>query len=132
MKPMPQTQCAQISNFDEAQITELRQRGVTVTKAYLGDFGYTTQDQTDLVCDAINDLMHDTSDWTPIIWDQLEPETQHQLMLLAADSDTFMEKARLPSGMGHEERINCIIGLSEDCELCGDNQPTDDQVPPRS
>lgn len=130
---MPQTQYALISNFDEELMAELRHRGITVTKAYLGDWGYTTDEQIDFVVDAINDLMHDPSDWTPIIWDKLEPEAQHQLMLIAADSDTFMEKARLPAGYGYEDRINCILDRShEHMAPCDRQQPSDAQAPPQS
>ena len=123
---MPDHEYALISNFDEELIAELRQRGITVTKAYLGDWGYTTDEQIEYVVDAINNLMHDPPNWTPIIWDQIEPEAQHQLMLIAADSDTFMEKARLPAGYGYEDRINCILGLGEECASVDDGEPTDD------
>ena len=120
---MPQTEHALISNFDEELIVELRQRGVTVTKAYLGDWGYTTDEHIDYVVDAINNLMHDPPNWTPIIWDQIKPEAQRELMLMVADSDTFMEKWRLPANYGYEERINRILGL---CSSGNDDQPTDD------
>ena len=129
---MPQTEYALISNFDEELIPELRKRGITVTKAYLGDWGYTTDEQIDYVVEAINNLMHDPANWTPIIWDQLEPEAQRQLMLLAADSDTFMEKARLPAGYGYEDQINRILGLCQERASGEDDRSIEDQAPPQT
>ena len=52
-----------------------------MTKAYLGDWGYTTDEQIDYVVDSINELMQDTPNWTPIVWDGLSPEIQQKLML---------------------------------------------------
>ena len=108
------TDCALITNPTEALLSELRNRGYTVTKAYLGDWGYTTDEQIEYVVDAINNLMHDPPNWTPIIWDQLEPEAQREFMLMAADSDTFMEKGRLMTDWIYEEQINCILNLEHD------------------
>ena len=120
---MPDHEHILISDPPEYLLTELRKRGHTVTKAYLGDLGYTTDDHIELVCEAIDELMSESQEWTPIIWDQLDPEVQRELMLMAADSDTFMEKWRLPTNYGYEERINRILGL---CSPGNDDQPTDD------
>ncbi len=103
-----------ISDPPEYLLTELRKRGHTVTKAYLGDLGYTTDDHIELVCEAIDGLMSESHDWTPIVWDQLDPEAQRELMLMAADSDTFMEKGKLMKDWVYEEQINCILDLAHD------------------
>ena len=126
---MPSHEHALITNPSENLMTELRQRGVDIANAYLGEFGYTTEDQTDLVCDAVNDLMSAIQEWNPIVWHQLEPDAQRELMLMAADSDTFMEKARLPAGYGYEDRINRFLGLCEQRDSCTREQPTESQVP---
>ena len=109
---MPRPTYALIKNPTEPFLAELRQRGYTVINAYLGDLGYTTDDHIELVCEAIDELMTESQEWVPIIWDQLEPEAQRELMLMAADSDTFMEKGRLMTDWVYEERINCILDLA--------------------
>lgn len=111
---MPDHEYILVQDPPEYLLDELRKRGFDVTKAYLGIFGYTTDHQTDLVCHAVNNLMRDTPDWTPIDWNQLEPDAQRNLMLMAADSDTFMEKGRLMTDWVYEEQINCILDLSHD------------------
>lgn len=111
---MPDHEYVLIQDPPEYLYKELKKRGFTVTKAYLGDLGYTTDNHIELVCEAIDDLMSESQEWTPIIWNQLDPDVQRELMLLAADSDTFMEKGRLMTGWVYEERINCILGLVHD------------------
>ena len=124
---MPQSEYALIHNPDAVLLDELRQRGYQISTAYMGDLGYTTSDQTADVCDAINDLMRDTVDWNPINWETLTPYVHRRLMHLAADSDTFMEKGRLPSGFDYEEDINCILDLSHDHTS---SHVTDTNLPP--
>lgn len=104
--------------------TELKKRGFTITKAYLGDLGYTTDDHIELVCEAIDELMSESQEWTPIVWDQLKPDAQRELMLMAADSDTFMEKGRLMTDWVYEDRINCILDLAHDHITPCDKQTT--------
>ena len=94
--------------------SELRQRGITVTRAYLEHLGYTADDHIELVCEAIDELMIESQEWTPIVWDQLDPDAQQKLMLMAADSGTFMEKGRLMTDWIYEEQINCILDLAHD------------------
>ena len=112
---------------------ELKKRGFKVTEAYLGDLGYTTDDHIELACDAIDELMSESQEWTPIVWNQLEPDAQRKLMLMAADSDTFMEKGRLMRDWVYEEQINCILDLGHDhITPCHKQQSTEDQVPHQS
>ena len=111
---MPNHEYVLIQDPPEYLQTELSKRGFTVTRAYLGDLGYTTDDHIELVCEAIDDLMSESRDWTPIVWDEIEPEAQRELMLMAADSDTFMEKGRLMTDWIYEEQINCILNLEHD------------------
>ncbi len=101
---------ALLFNYDDALLDELRQRGVCVSRAYLGDLGYTTEEHSESVCDAINDMMADDADWSLIVWDDLSDEAQTRLMLMAADSDSFGEKGRLPSGWGYEDRVREVLG----------------------
>ena len=118
-----------LTNPPEYLLAEFRKSGSAVTRAYLGEFGYTTDDQTDQVCDAINDLMRDTPNWETLIWDCLDPDTQRQLMLLAADSDTFMEKGRLPSWWVYQEEIKHILDMPHDhIAPCDKQDPVDVQV----
>ena len=122
---MPDHEYVLIQDPPEYLHNELKKRGHTVTKAYLGDLGYTTDDQIELVCEAIDDLMSESQEWTPIIWNQIKPEAQRQLMLIAADSDTFMEKGRLMTDWFYEEQINCILDLAHDhITPCNKQQPT--------
>ena len=111
---MPDHEYVLVQDPPEYLQTELSKRGFTVTRAYLGDLGYTTDDHIELVCEAIDDLMSESRDWTPIVWDEIEPEAQRELMLMAADSDTFMEKGRLMTDWIYEEQINCILNLKHD------------------
>ena len=111
---------ALIQDPPEYLLDQLKKRGFTVTRAYLGDLGYTTDDHIDLVCEAIDELMSESQDWTPIVWDQLAPDAQRELMLMAADSDTFMEKGKLMRDWVYEDRINRILGL---CESDDDDEP---------
>ncbi len=83
--------------------------GVGVSRAYLGDLSYTTEEHTESVCDAINDMMTHEAGWSPIVWDDLSDEAQTRLMLMAADSDSFGEKGRLPSGWGYEDRVREVL-----------------------
>ncbi len=130
---MPDHEYILVQDPPEYLLDELRKRGFDVTKAYLGIFGYTTDYQTDLVCHAINNLMRNTTDWTPIEWDELTPCVRRTFMYMAADSDEFMEKARLPTGFSYEEQINCVLDKSHDHIVpCHKQQSTEDQAPPHS
>ena len=122
---MPYQSATIIHNPDTDLLGELRQRGYRVSTAYLGDLGYSTSDQAAVVCDAVNALMSDAPDWKPIKWETLTPYVHLRFMHMAADSDTFMEKGRLPSGFDYEEEINCILDLAHDhITPCNRHEPT--------
>lgn len=127
---MPDREYVLIQDPPEYLHNELRKQGLTVTKAYLGALGYTTDDHIELVCEAINELMSQSQEWIPIVWDQLEPDAQRKLMLMAADSDTFMEKGRLMGDWIYEEQINCILDLAHDhITPCAKQKPTQRPTP---
>lgn len=61
---MPDHEYVLIKDPPEYLHAELKKRGFTVTRAYLGDLGYTTDDHIELVCEAIDDLMSESQGWT--------------------------------------------------------------------
>lgn len=92
-------------NCNDDTLDEVRALGYSATKIVLGEWGYVTEESKEYVGDAINDLMEDQEGWEPIAWNKLDRELQIRFMLICADSDTFMEKSRLPSDYGYEEKI---------------------------
>lgn len=92
-------------------LDELRGRGVGVSHIVLGDWGYVTDENTEYVGEAINELMEGQGGWQPLVWDDLDRHVQVSFMEMVADSDTFMEKSRLPSNYGYEDRIRAILGI---------------------
>lgn len=105
-------------NCNDNTLDEVRALGYSATKIVLGDWGYVTEENTEYVCDAINELMEGQDGWEPLVWDDLDRHMQVSFMEMVADSDTFMEKSRLPSDYGYENRIRAILGM-ETCHTEG-------------
>lgn len=95
-------------NCNDDTLDEVRALGYSATKIVLGKWGYATDESTEYVGEAINELMEGQDGWEPIVWDKLDRELQIRFMLMCADSDTFMESFNLPSGYGYEDEIQQI------------------------